>query len=58
MWPCSSKGRLGMIDPSGKFDRRFAHKSVLARSQGKRGGTGLLRVNQIVSIRWRDNHVA
>ena len=34
------------------------HKSELVISHGKRGGTELLRVNQIVSIRWRARQAA
>ncbi len=34
------------------------HKSELVISHGKRGGTELLRVNQIVSIRWDGNKAA
>ena len=34
------------------------YKSELVISHAKRGGTELLRVNQIVSIRWRDNQAA
>jgi hypothetical protein len=34
------------------------HKSELVVSHGHRGGTELIRVNQIVSIRWPDNQAA
>ena len=34
------------------------HKSELVISHGRRGGTELLRVNQIVSIRWDGNKAA
>jgi hypothetical protein len=34
------------------------HKSELVISHGKRGGTELLRVNQIVSIRWPGKQAA
>ena len=34
------------------------HKSELAISHGRRGGTELLRVNQIVSIRFPGNEAA
>jgi hypothetical protein len=34
------------------------HRSDLVISHGRRGGTELLRVNQIVSIRWSDNEAA
>jgi hypothetical protein len=34
------------------------HKSELVISHGKRGGTELLRVNQIVSIRWPKGEAA
>jgi hypothetical protein len=33
-------------------------KSDLVISHGRRGGIELLRVNQIVSIRWHDNEAA
>ena len=34
------------------------YKSELVISHERRGGTELLRVNQIVSIRWSDNKAA
>ena len=34
------------------------YKSELVISHSNRGGTELLRVNQIVSIRWRDHQAA